>query len=111
MKKTICCKWVFTIKFKTDGKVERNKAMLVAKGETQTYGLEYQETFALVTKMNTIQILLSLVAQYDCFLNQLYVKNVFLHGNLEEEVFMDVSPGFENIIGVGNVCKLKKSLY
>ena len=61
--------------------------------------------------MNIVRILLSLAAQYDWFLNQLDVKNAFLHGNLEEEVFMDAPPGFENTIGAGKVCKLKKSLY
>ena len=60
--------------------------------------------------MNTVRILLSWAAQYDWFLNQLDMKNIFLHGNLEE-VFMDVPLGFENTIGVGKVCKLKKSLY
>ena len=96
------------MKFKVDGKIERYKVRLVAKGYTQTYELDYKETFTLVAKMNTIRILLSLPAQYDWFLNQLDVKNAFLHGNLEEKVVMDAPPGFKNTIGAGKVCKLKK---
>ena len=78
------CKWIFTVKYKEDGSVERYKARLVAKGFTQSYGIDYQETYAPVALLNTIRVLLSLVVNQDKPLHQLYVKNVFLNGNLDE---------------------------
>ena len=64
-KKIVDYKWIFTIKYKANGTIKRYKARLVAKGFTQTYSIDYQETFAPVAKMNTIRILLSLVANLD----------------------------------------------
>ncbi|RVX10349.1 Retrovirus-related Pol polyprotein from transposon RE1 [Vitis vinifera] len=110
-KKVVGCKWVFTIKSKADGSVERYKTRLVAKGFTQTYGIDYQETFAPVAKINSIRVLLYLTVNSNWPLHQLDVKNAFLNGDLEEEVFMSPPPGFEESFGVGKVCKLKKSLY
>ena len=109
VKKTIGCKWLFTMKHKVDGSVERFKARLVAKGYTQTYEVDYQEIFSSMARVNTIQVLLSLVVNIDKPLQQFDVKNAFLHEDLE--VYMDFPLGFANLIKRGKVCRLRKSLY
>ena len=105
------CKWVFTVKYNLDGSIKWYKARLVAKGFTQMYGVDYQETFALVAKLNTIRVLLSLATNNDWQLQQLDVKNPFLNYDLEEEVYMKLPPGFDVARTDGKVCKLKKSFY
>ena len=108
-KNIVECKWIFTLKYKANGSLERHKARLVARKYTQTYGVDYQETFALVAKMNTIRILLSLATHYNWQLLQYNVKNAFLHGDLDEEIYMNISLGFEGNTG-NKVYKLKKAL-
>lgn len=111
-KKTIGCKWVFTVKFNMDGSVDRYKARLVAKGYTQRYGVDYQETFAPVAKLDTIRILISLVVNRGWDLKQFDVKNAFLNGDLKEEVYMDIPPGVNFEMSKKNeVCRLRKALY
>jgi hypothetical protein len=90
-KRVVGCKWVFSVKQNVDGKVERYKARLVAKGYSQTYGVDYDETFAPVAKINTIRALISIAANNKCKLFQMDVKNVFLHGDLNEQIYIDSS--------------------
>ena len=82
-----------------------------AKGFTQTYGVDYEGTFAPIAKMNSVRILLSLAANLNWLLHQFDVKNAFLHSDLEEEVYMDVPPSFEDSKTERKVCRLKKSIY
>ena len=83
----------------------------MAKGYTQTYGVDYQETFSPTAKLSTVRILLSLAANLDWPLHQLDVKNALLHGDLEEEVYMVIPPGYMVFSKTEVVCKLQRALY
>jgi hypothetical protein len=109
-KRVVGCKWVFTMKQNPKGNVDRYKARLVAKGYSQTYGIDYDETFAPMAKMDTLRTLISYAVNFGWPLHHMDVKNTFLHGDLEE-VYMEIPPGFANSQTVGKVCRLKNSLY
>ncbi|KAK1698711.1 hypothetical protein QYE76_015408 [Lolium multiflorum] len=110
-KNLIGCKWVYRIKRRADGTIDRYKARLVAKGFKQRYGIDYEDTFSPVVKIATIKIVLSIVVSRGWSLRQLDVKNAFLHGVLEEEVYMKQPPGFEHPDAPHHVCRLDKALY
>ncbi len=88
-RKPISCKWVFKIKQGANGEMERYKARLVARGFTQTYGVDYNKTFALVPKFTSICYLLALAALEDMEIHQMDMKTTFLNGELEEEMYME----------------------
>jgi histone deacetylase 1/2 len=107
----IDCKWVYRIKKRADGSIDRYKARLVAKGFKQRYGIDYEDTFSPMVKIATNRTVLSLAVSRGWSLRQLDVKNAFIHGVLDEEVYMKQPPGFENPHALHYICKLDKALY
>ncbi|GKV18635.1 hypothetical protein SLEP1_g28985 [Rubroshorea leprosula] len=104
-KSLVCCKWVYKIKTRSDGSVERYKAHLVAKGFTQEHGIDYEETFAPVAHPTSVRSLIVIITAKRWKLFQMDVKNVFLNGDLVNEVYMKPPPGLKH--PPNKVCQLK----
>ena len=109
--KIIGVKWVYKTKLKEDGAVDKFKARLVAKGYVQQEGIDYTEVFAPVARMDTVRMIMALTAHQGWILYQLDVKSAFLHGELNEEVYVEQPKGYEKKQNPQQVYKLKKALY
>jgi hypothetical protein len=110
-KNMIDCKWVYKVKRKVDGSLDRYKARLVAKGFKKSYGIDYEGIFSPVIKLAIIRTILSIAVSRGWSLHQLDVQNTFLHGFLEEEVYMKQPPDYEDKSRFNYVCKLDSALY
>ena len=104
-------KWIFKNKLNEEGKIIRNKARLVAQGYVQDEGIDYEETYAPVARLDAIRLLLSFACANNFRLFQMEVKSAFLNGIIKEEVYVEQPPGFEDDKHSDWVFRLHKALY
>ncbi|GKU94475.1 hypothetical protein SLEP1_g7971 [Rubroshorea leprosula] len=110
-KKGIGVKWVYKTNLKENGEIEKYKAHLVTKGYKQEFGIDYKEVYAPVARHDMIHLVIALAAQNSWPLYQLDLKSTFLHGDLDEEVFIHQPPGYIKVGNEHKVYKLKRALY
>ena len=104
-------KWIFKNKSNEHGIFIINKLRLVARGYTQVEGIDFNETFAPVARLESIRILLAIASHLNFKLYQMDVKNAFLNGMLQEEVYVEQQKSFVNPHRLDDVYKLKRALY
>ena len=109
-KKAIGFKWVYKVKFRPNGSVERYKATLVTKGYNQIEGIDFHEAFSLVSKLGTICLVLTMAIAKHYHLHQINVNNAFLHRYIDEDIYM-LPPKDHLKVSPNQVCKLKRPLY
>jgi hypothetical protein len=103
------CKWVFAIKTKPDGTIDRFKARLVVQGFGQIEGIDFDDTFATTAGRTTVRLFLAMVCAMSMHCHQMDVTTAFLYGDVDKPIYMRQPPGHDD--GTGRVCKLLKSLY
>lgn len=108
--KAIGLKWVYKLKKDASGNVLKHKARLVAKGYAQREGVDFDEVFAPVARLETIRVLLALSAHGNWEVHHMDVKSAFLNGHLQEEVYVLQPPGFQDPVRLSKVLKLNKAL-
>ena len=107
----VSCGWIFKVKLNTDGSLGKLRSRLVARGNEQEEGIEYIETFSPVVRTVTIRTVLHVAVSKKWEIKQLDVQNTFLHGDLQETVYMKQPPGFVDPEKPDHVCKLNKAIY
>jgi hypothetical protein len=114
-RKVIGCKWVLKTKLNSDGTIARRKARLVAKGYAQLPGIDFQETFAPVSRLCSVRLIMAIAAQYNLIVHQLDFVTAYLNGDIDEEIYMELPEGIneigEEVVFKNKVCLLKKALY
>ena len=110
-RKAINCKWVYKVKRIADGSIERLKARLCTVGTSQCEGVDYNDTFAPVVRIENLRTILSIGAMRDMEIHQMDVNSTFLNGLLKEEIYMKQPPGFVSPDFPEVVLRLKKSIY
>ena len=104
-------KWVFRNKMDENGNIVRNKARLFAKGYNQEEGIDFDETYTPIARLEVVRLLLAYACMCNFKLSQRDVKNAFLNGFLNEEVYVSQTPSFEDHLCPNHVIKFKKALY
>ena len=110
-RKSIAYKWVFKVKYGSNGQVERFKSRLVAKGYAQKYGIDYDETFSPVVRFTSIRALLAVAVQNKMLIHQMDVETAFLNGKLDQELYMEQPEGYIKPSEEHLVYELERSLY
>ena len=111
-KSAIGCKWVYKIKTRSDGTVDRYKDRLIARGFTQEHEIDYEETFAHVARLSSVITLIAVSTARKWPLFQMDIKNDFLNGELSDEVYMKLPPGYSHPLGFPHrVFRLRRTLY
>ena len=110
-KRALTSRWLLKIKRKADGSIERYKARLVIRGFEQREGVDYEEIFAPVVRLEALRVILALVCIDDLECHQMDIETAFLNGTVEEEIYMEIPEGMTSNKTKGKVCRLRKSLY
>jgi hypothetical protein len=108
-RKIIGSKWVFCIKHRPKGEIQKYKAMIMAQGFTQIKGIDYDETFAPVAKLSSIRAILAIAAKLNLEFHQMDVKSAYLNADLDKEIYMAPPPRFDILEGM--VLRLNKVVY
>lgn len=110
-KLVVSSKWLYKIKYASDGSIEKHKARFVARGFSQKVGIDYEEAFAPAARYTSVRTIIAIAASKEWKIHQMDVKTAFLNGVINEEVYIKQLQGFNIKDKNLYVCKLKKALY